>query len=276
MVMVSSCTPKIRVRRIQFCLDSGGSFLHAQAMIEPINCAAVVPCFNEGSSIAPLVNAIRRHLPAVIVVDDGSTDETPAVARTAGAEVVRHERNLGKGAALKTGLSLALKRGIEWVLTLDGDGQHAPDDLPAFVACAEETGARLVVGNRMHNAEAIPWLRRRVNRWMSRKISEGAGRHLPDTQCGFRLIHLETWAGLPLKTEHFEVESEMLFAFLSAGYRVEFVPVQVIGRSRNSHINPVADTFRWLNWWQKESPKLRRHEKREPAGVCSPAGLKKV
>ena len=242
-------------------------------MIEPANCAVVIPCFNEGSSIAPLVNAIRRHLPAVIVVDDGSTDNTPALARTAGAEVVRHERNLGKGAALKTGLSLALKRSFEWALTLDGDGQHAPDDLPGFMTCAEETGARLVVGNRMRNAAAIPWLRRRVNRWMSRKISQRAGRHLPDTQCGFRLIHLETWAGLPLKTEHFEVESEMLLAFLTAECRVEFVPVQVINRKRSSHICPVADTVRWWRWWRKGAPGLRHPGKREPAGVRLPAGF---
>ena len=245
-------------------------------MIEPANYAVVIPCFNEGSSIAPLVNAIRRHLPVVIVVDDGSTDNTLALARTAGAEVVRHERNLGKGAALKTGLSQALKHGFEWALTLDGDGQHAPDDLPGFMTCAEETGARLVVGNRMHNAAAIPWLRRRVNWWMSRKISQRAGRHLPDTQCGFRLIHLETWAGLPLKTEHFEVESEMLLAFLTAGCRVEFVRIQVISRTRGSHIYPVADTVRWWRWWRKGTPGLRHPGKREPAGVRLPAGFKEA
>jgi glycosyltransferase involved in cell wall biosynthesis len=257
----------------KFCLDSRPNFFQAEAVIEPAKCAAVIPCFNEGLSIAPLVNSIHRYLPTVIVVDDGSTDNTSSAARTAGAEVARHGRNLGKGTALKTGLSLALKRGFKWAFTLDGDGQHAPDDLPGFLKCAEETGALLVIGNRMHNAAAIPWLRRQVNRWMSRKISQRAGRHLPDTQCGFRLIHLETWAGLSLKAERFEVESEMLFAFLAMGYRVEFVPVQVIGRSRNSHINPVADTFRWLNWWQKGSPGLRRPEKREPAGVYSPAGF---
>ncbi len=245
-------------------------------MIEPSKCAVVIPCFNEGSSIAPLINAIHRHLPAVIVVDDGSTDNTPALASSADAEVVRHERNLGKGAALKTGLSQALRQGFGWALTLDGDGQHAPDDLPGFLKCAEETGALLVVGNRMHSARAIPWLRRQVNLWMSRKISQRAGRCLPDTQCGFRLIHLETWAGLPLKTEHFEVESEMLLAFLAAGYRVEFVPVQVIGRSRNSHIHPVADTFRWLNWWRRASRSSRRSEIRMRSDVRSPAKLKEA
>jgi len=245
-------------------------------VIEPANCAVVIPCFNEGSSVTPLVNAIHRHLPAVIVVDDGSTDNTPALARTADAEVVRHNRNLGKGAALKTGLSLALRRNFEWAVTLDGDSQHAPDDLPGFLKCAEETGARLVVGNRMDNAAAIPWLRRQVNWWMSRKISQRAGRCLPDTQCGFRLIHLKTWAGLPLKTEHFEVESEMLLAFMAAGYRVEFVPVQVIGRSRNSHINPVADTFRWLNWWRRANRSPRRSKIRVRPNTRSPAKLKEA
>ena len=102
----------------------------------------------------------------------------------------------------------------------------------------------------MHNAEAIPWLRRQVNRWMSRKLSRRAGRSLPDTQCGFRLIHLETWAALPLNTERFEVESEMLMVFLAAGHRVEFVPIRVIRSGRRSHIRPVADSLRWWKWWR--------------------------
>ena len=80
----------------------------------------------------------------------------------------------------------------------------------------------LVVGDRMHRAEAIPWLRRRVNRWMSRQISRLAGRHLPDSQCGFRLINVQSFMALGLKTDHFEIESEMLLAFVHAGYRVEF------------------------------------------------------
>lgn len=110
----------------------------------------------------------------------------------------------------------------------------------------------------MHDVAAISWLRRRVNRWMSRRLSERAGRYLPDTQCGFRLIHLETWTALPLKTDHFEVESETLMAFLAAGCRVEFVPISVI-RRRSSHIHPLADTLRWWKWWRKlqqPSPQL--------------------
>ena len=219
-------------------------------MSEPTTCAAVIPCFNEGATIAALVMALRRYLPLVVIVDDGSTDDTAVAAANAGAMVIRHRRNLGKGAALRTGLSRTRKRGFEWVVTLDGDGQHVPADLPAFLQCAEQTGALLVVGNRMHNARAIPWVRRQVNRWMSRQLSRLAGRALPDTQCGFRLIHLGTWAKLSLNTEHFEVESEMLMSFLAAEHRVGFVPIEVIGRSRHSHILPLADSVRWWKWWR--------------------------
>jgi glycosyltransferase involved in cell wall biosynthesis len=214
-------------------------------------CAVVIPCCNEGAGIAGLVREVRQQLPLVLVVDDGSTDDTAALAAAAGATVIRHARNLGKGAALKTGLAAALKRGCEWALTMDGDGQHRPQDLPAFFRCAEQANVRMVVGNRMHNARAIPWLRRQVNRWMSRRLSERAGQSLPDSQCGFRLIDLKAWASVPLVTDHFEIESEMLLAFVRAGYRVEFVPIQVVGRGQSSHIHPVADSWRWWNWWRE-------------------------
>src|ERR1017187_1077098 len=218
-------------------------------MLGPTTCAVVIPCFNEGATIAGLVGAALQHLPQVVVLDDGSTDRTSEAAQAAGARMVRHETNRGKGAALRTGLALAVKQGFEWAVTLDGDGQHAPDDIPAFLRCAGQTGALLIIGNRMHNAQAIPWLRRQVNSWMSRQLSRRAGKPLPDTQCGFRLIHLETWASLSRKTEHFEVESEMLMAFLAAAYSVAFVPIQTIGRRRNSRIDPLADSLRWWKWW---------------------------
>ena len=232
-------------------------------MLEPTTCAAVIPCFNESASIATLVAAVRRQLPSVLVVDDGSTDRTAKLAENAGAVVLRHAQNLGKGAALRTGLARALEQGFEWVVMLDGDGQHAPEDLPALWRCAEQTAAKLVIGNRMDEAHKMPWLRRSVNRWMSRMISRRAGKLLPDTQSGFRLIHLPTWTALPLNAQRFEVESEMLLAFLAAGRRVEFVPVRVLRSGRASHICPVADALRWLRWWRNFS--------RLPA-TCHPTG----
>ena len=220
-------------------------------MFEPARCAVVIPCFNESASIATVIPAVRRHLPAVLVVDDGSTDNTASLARAAGATVLQHERNLGKGAALKTGLAYAFNQGYTWVVTLDGDGQHAPEDLPAFFDCAQRTKASLVIGNRMDEARKMSWLRRHVNRWMSRQLSCCTGKHLPDTQSGFRLIHLPTWSLMSLETERFETESETLLAFLDAGRRVEFVPVQVIPSRRRSKIHPLADSLRWLKWWRR-------------------------
>jgi glycosyltransferase involved in cell wall biosynthesis len=213
------------------------------------NFVAVVPCLNEAQTIATLVHAVRRHIANILVVDDGSSDNTAQLAAEAGADVVSHARNFGKGAAVKTGLSAAMRRGFNRALLMDGDGQHCPCDIPAFVQKADAAGAALVIGDRMHDAGSIPWLRRQANRWMSWRISRRAGRELPDTQCGFRLLDLKIWAALPCHTRHFEIESEMLTAFLDAGCRVDFVPIQVIGRAAHSHINPLTDTWRWCRWW---------------------------
>jgi len=215
----------------------------------PGQCAVVIPCLNEAATIEPLVKEVHKILPSVIVVDDGSADPTASLAANAGAEVIRHERPRGKGAALAVGWKRAQERGFSWALSMDGDGQHAPSDIPAFLKCAAESGAKLIVGNRMIEARAIPWLRRQVNRWMSRRISRLTGRVLPDTQCGFRLMHLGAWSQVHLKADHFEIESELLCKFIAADQSVEFVPVQVIYRNERSKIRPMRDTHRWFRWW---------------------------
>src|ERR1700685_1879394 len=116
-----------------------------------------------------MVSTVLEQLPLVVVVDDGSTDRTAHHAENAGAIVPRPGRTRGKGAALQTGLRHVLNLDYEWAATLDGDGQHDPAALPAFRQCAEQTGASLIIGNRMNSADAMPWLRRQVNYWMSRK-----------------------------------------------------------------------------------------------------------
>jgi glycosyltransferase involved in cell wall biosynthesis len=227
------------------------------------NCAAVIPCFNEAAHIGEVVAGVRRHLPTVIVVDDGSTDGTAADAAAAGAELVRLPRNTGKGAALRAGWRHAHGRGFPWALNLDGDGQHAPDDLPRFFERAEQTHADLVVGNRLDRAETMPWVRRRVNQWMTRRLARLTGAPLADSQCGFRLLNLDLASRLPLTAEHFEIESELLVAVLAAGGRVSFVPVQVIYQPHASKIHPVVDGWRWLRWWFKQQ--RSRRECRPPA-----------
>lgn len=213
-------------------------------------CAALIPCFNESANIAEVVRGVRAHLPSVIVVDDGSTDATSEAAAANGAKIQRHETKQGKGAALRTGFQNAREQGFRWALTLDGDGQHASDDIPKLLQCAEQTGAALVVGNRLAGCENMPWLRRQVNRWMTRRLARLAGIPLADSQCGFRLINLEALATVTLATNHFEIESEVLLAFARASLAIEFVPVQVIYRAERSKIHPWRDTIRWFRWWR--------------------------
>ncbi|HKI70189.1 MAG TPA: glycosyltransferase family 2 protein, partial [Verrucomicrobiae bacterium] len=181
-------------------------------------------------------------------------------AEQAGADVLRHPQSLGKGAALRAGWRRASELGFEWAMTLDGDGQHAPDDIPVFLQRAEQSNAELLVGNRMSAADDMPWLRRFVNRWMSRRISALAGCDLPDSQCGFRLINLAALNAVSLRTTHFEIESEVLLSFIARGFRVEFVPVRVIYQTEQSKIRPLADTVRWFRWWSQARPDALRQK----------------
>jgi len=223
----------------------------------PSKCAAVIPCFNEEAAIGSVVAATRQFFLTVLVVDDGSTDQTVAHAHAAGAATLRQESNCGKGAALQAGWRWARERGFTWAMTLDGDGQHSPDDISTFLSCAERSSAALVVGNRMNAAAQIPWLRRLVNRWMSRRLSRMAGQLLPDSQCGFRLMNLEAWSSMPISASRFEIESEVLLAFVAAGQKVEFVPIRVLYKTEQSKIHPLWDTIRWFRWWKRARRKAK-------------------
>lgn len=213
-----------------------------------MDCAAVIPCFNEATTIGPLVEAVRLQVPCVLVVDDGSTDATATMARFAGAEVMSLPSNHGKGAALQLGLHRAQALGYGWALLLDGDGQHVPEDIPAFLAARHADAADMVIGNRMAAPTGMPFARRATNQVMSATLSWLTGTACPDTQCGYRLVRLSAWKKLDLHSQRFELESEMLLAFLAAGRRVEFIPVQTRYKSEQSKIQPVRDTLRWLRW----------------------------
>ena len=239
-------------------LELGASprFVFSPGVNWPEQCVVIIPCRIEARFIAPLVREVRALLLHVIVVNDASPDATAEAAAAAGAEVISHEVPQGKGAALRAGWTQAHARGFAWALCMDGDGQHAPADIGKFLECAERTGASLVVGNRMGESHKMPPFRRAVNRWMSRKLSALAGRELPDSQCGFRLVRLAALEKIQLSATQFEIESEQLLAFLAAGERVEFVPVQVIYRAERSKVHPVRDTLRWFRWrrrWRESS-----------------------
>ncbi len=139
--------------------------------IDRTNVAALIPAYFEAKRIAEVARRTRAQLDRVLVVDDGSTDGTEAAARDGGVEVVRHPINQGKGAAIKTGLRELSTRAVEYVLILDGDGQHLPEEIPAFLAEANRSHAPMILGSRMSDLAAMPFVRRMTNRFMSWQIS---------------------------------------------------------------------------------------------------------
>jgi len=208
---------------------------------------AVIPCYNEAASIARIVRAVRVHLSTVIVIDDASSDATAGEAESAGAIVVRHERNSGKGAGLKTGFAKAAALGFRAAVTLDGDGQHDTTEIPLFLEAFDAGDCDLVLGNRMNDTRTMPWIRRNTNRFTSWLISRMVGVPLQDTQCGFRLIALDFWKAVHLDASRFDLESEILIKACRGGGRIRQVTVRTIyfGTDK-SKINPLTDTMRFV------------------------------
>jgi glycosyltransferase involved in cell wall biosynthesis len=214
--------------------------------IDRSSVAAVIPAYLEEKHIGEVVRRTLAQLANVIVVDDGSTDATAANARTAGAEVIVHEQNQGKGASIKSGFRHWLERGATYVIILDGDGQHLPEEIERFLEAAARGIGELLIGTRMDDVRDMPLLRRAVNRYMSRKISRACGQDIPDTQCGFRMVHRSIIPDLLGGTERFDYETEMLILASRAGCRVASVPISTVYSDEVSSIHPVRDTIRFF------------------------------
>jgi len=207
---------------------------------------AIIPAFCEQRFIGEVVRQVRQYVDAVVVVDDGSSDQTAAQAEAAGAHVIRHPTNLGKGAALKTGLEYAVSIKASFFLFLDGDGQHDPSEIPAFIEAINRSNADLVVGNRMRNLGSMPLIRRWTNQFMSWQIGRICRIPIPDSQCGFRLARKELLPVLMAPSNRFEFESESLILAARQGFRLVFVPIRTIYTNQHSKIRPFRDTVRYF------------------------------
>lgn len=208
----------------------------------------VVPALNAERTLERVVREARALMEPVVVVDDGSTDGTGDVARAAGATVLRHDQNRGKGAALKTGFAYALANEFEGVITLDADGQHLPAELPKFAAAVRETGADLIIGSRAHLFAGMRRHRRLANRFSSWAISRGSGARVEDSQSGFRYYSAAMIRAIPYRSEGFDFESEAIVRAVVRGYRVVSIPVSLgfIDGQATSHFRPVLDIARIL------------------------------
>lgn len=216
--------------------------------------AALIPAFREERHIAQVVRETKEYLPDVLVVDDGSGDATGDIAREAGAEVIVNDPNRGKGASLAIGLDHLFAGGYDAALCLDADGQHLPAEIPRFLEAAPN--ADLIIGNRMAEVEDMPFARLWTNRVTSWILSSLAGVHVPDTQCGYRLVRREAWQGVTVKTRNYDFEGEMIVAMGRKGFRVASVPVSTVYGDEVSTIHPVRDTVRffqmvWRLFWSR-------------------------
>ncbi len=208
--------------------------------------SVLIPAFNEGEYISEVVKGALEIVSRVLVVDDGSADQTVPNSREAGAEVICHPINRGKGAALQTGFEALLAEGSEAVVVLDGDGQHDTEELPQFIKCAAESGAGIVLGNRLADAAGMPRIRYWTNRTMSIILSWLSGQRIPDSQCGYRLIRREVLKSINFTTQNYDMESEMLILASRLGFKIASVPIKTIYTGQTSEIKPGMDTLRFL------------------------------
>ena len=219
--------------------------------------AAVIPAYQDEKHIGDIVRRTRERLDHVLVIDDGSSDQTAQRAREAGAEVIVHDQNRGKGEAIKTGLGQGIDREVAWVILLDSDGQHLPEEIDRFLsAAASVTRPTFFIGNRMNDVARMPFIRRVVNRCMSSQISRVCGQRIPDTQCGFRMVHRQMVPELLGGGHRFDYETEVLIIASRKGYRIESVPITTVYTDQVSKIHPLRDAIRFLKlmWRYRKLP----------------------
>jgi glycosyltransferase involved in cell wall biosynthesis len=229
--------------------------------------AAVIPAYQDERHIGDIVRRTHEQLDHVLVVDDGSSDQTAQRAREAGAEVLVHNQNLGKGEAIKTGLRYWFDTQIKWVILLDSDGQHLPEEIDRFLMVAASlrtpepraktaaTQSTFFIGTRMANLTGMPFIRRVVNREMSRRISRVCGQEIPDTQCGFRMLHRQLIPELLGGGDRFDYDTEVLIIASRKGYKIESVPITTVYSDQVSKIRPLRDAIRFLKlMWRYRKP----------------------
>jgi len=206
--------------------------------------AVLVPVHNGSEQIAGLLVQLEALPLNVWVADDGSTDGTAETVSKTSARLVRLPVRKGKGAALKRGLKEILSKSPpEWVLFMDGDGQHLPSEVPRFLQ-AMEGPYDLLTGSRMEESVSMPAARRMTNRMGSEILRWMSGQAVPDTQCGFRAIRSSFLKRMELESEGYEIETEILLKALKMGARWRTIPVSAVYDGQESHFRPVADTFK--------------------------------
>jgi glycosyltransferase involved in cell wall biosynthesis len=220
----------------------------------------LIPAYNESKRIGNSIPKILtlEEITEVIVVDDGSSDSTHEEAKKAGATVLRHEKNRGKGTALRTGFSYVKDKDFKAVITMDGDGQHNWHEIPLFIETFKKGSADVIVGSRMpacqnsagrHKCRSMPLIRYLTNRFTSFVTSLLGGCKVTDSQSGFRLISIDVLKKLELSSSNFEIESEVIIKAGRQGAKIKEIPISTIylaDSTQKSRIHPLIDTLKFF------------------------------
>lgn len=216
-----------------------GAATHARAN----EIIALIPCYNEARYIAEVVKRTLVHVP-VVVVDDGSTDGSAAAAALAGAKVLAHAVNQGKGKALNTGFDYAVARGVDAAITLDADGQHDPDEIPLFIEAYRAGQGDIIIGKRTFSQ--MPAKSQFGNRFGTVLLGWAMGQPVPDNQSGYRLLSRAVMQKIRPSSSRFEAEVEILLRAQLAGFRIGWVPIKTIYNDKKSHFRPLHDSGLFL------------------------------
>lgn len=210
-----------------------------------MNYLILIPAYNEERHIVTLLNNLSAIKKDIVVVDDGSEDATYQIVKGTGIPVI-HQNHQGKGAALKTGFGYAIEKNYEWVITMDGDGQHDAQDVHKFADAISNASCDIIIGSRMDNIASMPIVRKITNRFLSSLISRLIDNRIADTQCGFRAINSKVLKNIILETSHYDTESELLIKAGRAGNKIKSIPIKTIYNNSQSHISKFLDTIRFI------------------------------
>lgn len=217
--------------------------------LEDMKPVVVLPAYNEEKWIGDVISQIKKCFPEIrmLVIDDGSQDNTVEIAKKSGAEVIRHKINMGKGASLRTGFRYVLENySGDVIITMDADGQHNPQELHKFLDRYRKYKEGLIIGNRMNDPSGMPFIR-----WLTNKVTSGiisiiVGVKVPDVQCGYRLIDAEVLRRVNLITSRYDTEVELVVRTVKEGFKIGWVEISSIYRGEVSYINPFVDTVRFI------------------------------